>query len=261
MAYQRKRTYRSKPKSRFSKRWYIDASIPKSMPFIGGTTLRAGSGTLTKRSLAAAVKNAARMTDANKNKMAIAFENLVQGTYYTFNPLGNIPIGTGETARIGADIYVDHISIKAIVHSNPTLPGAKQDLPVHFRVMWVRSTQAVASGSDTFISGLGASSLNVESTTEPILAHLDKDKVTVLSDNYYTIPSPQVTGKANSLTLDLSCPLKGFPFKYQTATSSFSATNKNIYCVIVPYIVGGTTGTDIVMTLYSQSWVQFSDSR
>lgn len=52
MAYSRK-TYTRRPatKARLSKRWYVDASIPKSMPFIGGSSFKAGSGSLSKRSL------------------------------------------------------------------------------------------------------------------------------------------------------------------------------------------------------------------
>ena len=40
---------RRRPASRLSKRWYIDAAVPKAVPFIGGATFKAGSGSLTKQ--------------------------------------------------------------------------------------------------------------------------------------------------------------------------------------------------------------------
>jgi len=260
MAYSRKNYQKrsTAPKSRFAKRWYIDASIPKSVPFIGGSSLRAGSGTLNKRSLNAIVKRELSNNLSLKKKVIniTSLDNFKHNTLYTFNPLGNITIGTGENARLSTDIHVKKIQVSMRITNRTDLAPPFLCSATHIRMMWVRSENDVLASSDTFASGLGTSSLFVDGQNDPMLSTLDKDKLTVLSDTIYEIPASPIfydtalaTAKPtiSSKVIHFDCPQKEFGFKYQTLTSGYSAVNKNVYLVLCPYIEGATTGDTAVV--------------
>ena len=260
MVYYKKKTNVSYP-SRLSKRWYVDASIPKSIPFVGGTSFRAGSGTLNKRSLTSLIKREARLTNIVKYKASAPQSvGLLAGTWHTLNPLGNIPQAIGDVSRIGTDIFVKSIKLKSICYSNTALVGQPSNAPVHFRVIWLRSTVNVLQSSDAFGSGLGNADLILQGNSAPITSILDMDKITLLSDTTYTIPQSNIAAGQVSTSLDLSCPLKNFPYKYASTTSNYSNANKNVYCLVTPFIVGDVTGTTTDMTMYYQFATEFTDA-
>lgn len=258
-------------KNRLTKRWYVDASIPKSVPIIGGSSFRAGSGALTKRSLNA-VKNMISNGGTTKQKVVNVglIANFLQDTMYTFNPLGNITIGTGENARIGTDIHVKHINFKIRFNQRTDLVVPYLNAPVTIRMMWVRTNVQVLASQDTFGSGLGATTLFLDGQNSPILSTLDKDKVTILADTTFNMPiTPLAFNSATnaviptitSKVVEFPCPATDFTFKYQSTTSGYSIVNKNIYLVVVPYLQGTSLGSTILLDYSFTSNTQFTDSR
>lgn len=258
-----KRSYqRPSQNSRLKKRWYFDASIPKSVPIIGGSTLRAGSGTLTKRSIDTAIKQAMVKNAPAKYKVIniAPFTSYGHNTWYTLNPLGNISVGTGDNSRLSSDIIVKNISLRMTFANLIGQSTQFRSQPLHVRVLWVRSENDVLPTNDTFASGLGSSDVLVSGLSDPFHGIIDKDKVTLLSDNIYRIPPATVDGAITYTQLNLDCPLKDFTYKYSAPAASFSSVNKNVYCIMVPYQLSQTGGTSCVEAQFN-AVVSFVDAR
>ena len=111
---------------RKGKRWYFDASLSKSIPFVGGSSLRMGSGALTKRSITQAVRAQVIRTQENKQKIVNsgASSGMTHSTIYTFNPLGNIPIQTGQNGRIGSEIFIKNIILRMNISNRAAAAAA-----------------------------------------------------------------------------------------------------------------------------------------
>jgi len=245
-----------KPRPRIRKRWYVDASVPKSMPFIGGSSFKAGSGVLRKRSLQTMIRSSGVESHGQKNGAS----NLLQATVQTFNPLGNIPIGTGDINRVGTDIFVKKITFKM----DCVLPSSL-NTDVYIRLAWVRSTKQVQGGVDSLASGLGVSDLQysdaITKTGEIHLNPLDPEKVTILADKLFLIPmqSNSSSGSFSHRVLDFPCPITNFPFKYEGAASNYSTKNKNLYLIAIAYANGVSTATPLMTNRHS-SLVTFNES-
>lgn len=269
-----RKPYKTYPtnKSRFAKRWYIDASIPKSVPIVGGTSLRAGSGNLAKRNLNAVIKSAISNSSILKHKVIDSGSNFQakHNTILTFNPLGNIPTGTGENSRVSTDIHVKQIRVNFRFTNVLTLTHPQRGSSVKVRLMWVRRDLGVLASNDTFGSGLGAGTLFPDGMTNTMLSPLDRDKVTVLSDTIVDIPAAYTywhtldavpTSSINSKYITFDCPLKEFQFRYQLQNSGYSAINKNVYLIMVPFLEGATTGSTDILQCQFTSVVDFTDNR
>lgn len=248
--------------TRFRKRWYFDATIGKSVPIIGGTGLRMGSGPLTKRSINTAVKSAMINTLAKKTKVInpTTFVPLNHDTWHTLNPLGNIPIAVGEASRLSTDIHVKQIKFTAVVANLLGLPTASRTQAIYVRAILVRSEVDAIAGIDTFASGLGGTNLLVNGQNSTQLGMLDKDKCTVLADQTFRVPQSTVDGCPSTLKFDFNCPLQNFPFKYESLTSNYSSVNKNVYLVLAPYLLGPSIGTSACEIQFSMT-VDFADGR
>lgn len=259
-----RRNYR-KPvnRSKYQKRWYVNASVPKSMPFIGGSSFRAGSGALNKRSLNTVIKRAITDNTALKQKVINVTDsaNFQHDSLYTFNPLGNIPIGTGENARLATDIHIKSIKLNFLFNNRTDIAAPLLDSAVTVRMMWVRLEADYRASFDTFGSGVGTGDIFVDGQNSPMLSQLEKDKCTILSDTKFEIPATQLSGRIASKYITYDCPLKDFTFKYQSTTSGYSSVNKNVYLVCAAYLIGATTGVTPLCNYQFTSVVNFTDTR
>lgn len=259
-------TYR-RPRQ-LKKRWHVDFGAPK-IPFVGPVHFRAGSGqapaakALTKRSLDAEIRRIERLSNPNKvyalnNSSAL----LTQETFFTWNPLGNIPIGTGEQARISSDIFVKKIKLRAVCISQNTT-GVSAQNPILLRVMWVRSEAQYLSGSAGFTSsgGMGSSDLLLPGLSVPSTGLLDSDKVVILSDRTYRLEQSNVAATQVSNVFELDCPQQNFQMCYTTPTSNYSTKNKQVYCVVSAFSPGGVIGTTNQINMVYSATVEFTDSR
>lgn len=258
MPYIKNRTaYRRPTASRFQKRWYVDAQVPKAIPFIGGASFKAGSGTLTKRSIQNIIRNSVL---ENKQKISIDTGTLMtHNTQYTFNPLGNIPIGSGDASRVSDNVHVKSINVRTQFQSL----GIKETL---LRVTWLKTTAEYLSGSDATTSGLGSSEMYLNGTTQLGQAILDTDKVTVLSDVTHRITHTTTNAlgvaEPKQYFFDHSCPLPsgGTKMVYKTGTSNYSR-DKNLYMVISSWSFGDTSGVTQHGTFASDVVVNFVDGQ
>lgn len=238
------------PRSK-AKRWYVDAQIPKGVPFVGGSSFRAGSGTLTKRSL----MNMIKAEKENKQKIINSglTVDLLHNTIYTWNPFGNITIGSGQNARSGSSIDVRGVRINMLLS---TTGGASLDKERNFRVMVVEHDAQYMSGNDQFGSGLGSTELFVQGSSIMSCAIPDLNRCKVLFDQrYYVIP--QITGGSPVAHVDLET-LKNKAMNYATTTSNYSL-QKNYYVVLIPELPLGTNGVSIVGRVDFESVVDFTD--
>lgn len=258
------------PKKKYGAKWYVDGSLPSvNTPFgkVGGGGFRVGNGKYGAKSLTSIIKAKSRLDEPVKYKSTAQNDIPMQAqTIYTLNPLGNIPIGTGDLSRLSSDIFVRGIKVRGIFSgpANTGTAGAinSANKPCHIRMAWVRTNVSVAQTSDLFVgTGLALSDIFRQGNNHPISAQFDTDKVTVLSDTTLTVPGSTITGVQQSKTFEFDCPLQNFPFRYNSPTSNYSSVNKNIYCIVMPFSVGDTPSTTI-NTVMVQSWsVIFSDSR
>jgi len=248
-----------KPATRFNKRWYVDASIPKQLPFIGGASFKAGSGTLSKREIQSYIRNTVL---ENKQKIFIDSGHgaATHNTMYTWNPLSNIPIGTGDASRLSDNIHVK--SIRARVQFQSI--SANQSV---IRFIWLKSNAEYGSGSDTFVSGLGSSQVFLNGTSQLGQAVVDLDKVTVLKDVTYRVD----TGVSDSIVggsfkgqqvVDISCPLpaSGMKMVYNSATSNY-ARDKNLYLIVLTWSFGATSGVTQLAGFALDAVVNFVDGQ
>ena len=254
MSYNSYNTRASKGSSQYSKkakRWYVDAQIPKSVPFVGGSSFKAGSGTLSKRSLTNLIKR----TGEAKQKLVVggAVPAMLQNTLYTFNPLGNIAIGTGTINRIGSSIFIKSFDIRMTLSLNGATSGLET---THFRILCVKIDQEYLTGSDAMSAGVGSTDLFVNGSNQMINAHIDPNKATVLYDEVHRVGGET---QLNSQFLSIKGLIKDKSIRYATPTSNYSNFG-NYYLVIAPYTVGKTSGVTIVGDVRFETQVNFTDA-
>ena len=196
-------------KTQKNKRWYLDATIGKSVPIVGGTSLKAGSGTLQKRSLLSkTVKQAVVAMQDNKQKIITGggTSSMTHNTIYTLNPLGNIPIGAGANSRVGSEIYVKNIILRLMISNRTAAASATgRDSATMFRVMWVKIDQDYLSGSDSLSTGVGSTDVFVQASNYLALSAVDYNRAEVLDDQMIKIyPNYVLTNSVNQHYLDFT---------------------------------------------------------
>jgi len=259
----RKNNYSSRPKTqqgRLGRRWYVDAAIPKAVPFIGGASFKAGSGTLSKRSLQQMIRQTSSVDKQKVFSDVLVTAN--HNTLYTWNPLSNIAIGTGELARLGQSIHVDTIKVKGQITN---FSQVNKDHDIVVRLMWVKHTAQYGTGSNAFVSGLGSSQIFVDGSSTMTNAIVDKTRCTklkeeriVLSPNYHTAASQHY----RYIPFEFDCPLPkdGINFTYNTVTSNYGKTNNYYLIATATQILDGVSGTTVCANIEFDSQVQFSDT-
>lgn len=245
-----------KKPSRLGKRWYVDAQIPKAMPFIGGASFRAGSGSLTKRSLINSIKN-----ELIETKQKIIIGNtvgLTHNTIYTINPLGNIPIGTGSASRIGQTINVK--SVRMTFELNNGSSG-NAFCPTYFRVLCLKSRGQFQQSVDTLASGLGSTDIFEAGSSNLLYSRVDFNKVNLLSDKVIKCVPTNTTG---TLTIDshlVPCDEIALgKMDYLTPTSNYGKT-MNLYVVVIGFYPGGVSGVSVTGNATYEGVVTFTDTK
>lgn len=252
-----RKTYRkpaAAPRKKYTKRWYFDASIPKGVPLIGGSSLKMGSGTMTKRS----IQTLKSLISENKQKIVSnnTPASWTHNTIYTFNPLSNIPIGAGENSRIGASIHVKSIRLN---YEFTTFGASNPDDQVMVRLMWVKNIAQGGSGTDIPGSFLASSDLFLTTSGGNGIKNIpDFTRSTVISDQIVRLPTSHVSGRyvAAVGSCDMMVP---FQFHYNSPTSNYGK-DYNYYLVLIPYVAAGTTGTTIAGTVRFDCLTNFTDA-
>lgn len=241
-------------RTKLQKRWYVDASIPKSMPFIGGTSFKAGSGSLNKRSLQQVV-NAVRsqVLESKSTYNVTSTTGLLHNTIYTNNLLGQIPIGSGDDSRIGDQIHVR--SLRCRLHFiRPTTPQAN----TYVRCMIIKSQAEYRVSNTDLGSGLGSNEIFQTGANLLHMSIPDFSRCTVLADKLMTIPAGNLVASVSGVcVLDYTIP---FTQTFKTTASGYGK-EMNYYLVVIPFADGGVTGTTDCGNAFPELLVSFTDGK
>lgn len=234
-----------------SKRWFVDATLGKNVPFIGGSGVRFGNGTLTKRSLMNTVRNT--ILEEKQFQLSNSGGSLTHNTIYSSNLLGNIPIQVGSAGRLGQKLHMKATTL------NINITGVTgSTYPIHCRVMVLRSNAQYHSGSSSITAGLGSTDIFEAGHSELLIAPTDSNKCVILYDRLVQLKTTNYSaGTADAATLHI--PLKAGNYEYLTTTSNYMR-DKNLYLVFIPYYYGGTPGTTVCCTVLQETCINFTDS-
>jgi hypothetical protein len=184
--------------------------------------------------------------------------SMTHNTLYTFNPFGNIPIGTGDGSRISDTIHIKSVKLRGEVNNYNFVA---KDADVFVRLMWVKMDSEYLSGSDTLSAGVGSTDIFVNGTTSMLHGILDNDKCTVLADKTIKL-TPQSTSVSSVQMLEFDMPItsSGIKMQFKTLTSNYGKA-WNYYFVAVPYSYPKTGGITVLSGLIFDSIVNFVDTQ
>lgn len=242
--------------SKKSKRWYVDATIGKSVPFVGGSGIRFGSGTgkLAKRSLDSHIKQVVRKSVLEPKKHYtgdVASPTALHNTMYTYNFTKDITQGTGDNQRES-----DYINVNK-VHLNLHLqgPSGGTTTKIAYRVMLVKTRQN-STTAGIISAHFGSSVMFYPGSSDLLLAHWDPRLTTVLHDKIHTI-TPQVATQITSTRTELTFSPGKFVYDEGNQVGKFY----NYYLVVIPYLERGTTGVTAVGDFKINVITNFTDGK
>lgn len=242
-----------------NKRWYVNATVGKSVPFIGGTGIKFGSGNGNqKRSLASAVKDIVRKgVEATHYKVfdgSVSGTSLLHNTFYTVNLLGNIPRGDNWNNRNGDIIHLSCMDLNLHMYGNTTQTTSSD---ITFKYWVLRDTDEYLGASDAWGSGVGGSKLiNVPNY---ITAGIwDPKRVSVVSSGSHIFKrnsSTQTIGyKSEKIMI---CPDAKFTFE----TGTNFGKPPNYYLVIASSVYNGSSGVTSTGAVFLDGMIKFKNSQ
>lgn len=250
MPYKR-RNVRKVNRRRKAKRWYVDASIPKSVPFIGGSSFKAGSGTLQKM-----VKRAILNQEESKFLVfANSATTLLHDTFYTAAPWQLGPLqGTAVNQRVGSDIFLKSL----VLNANLTNVGGVF-AKVRFIGVWADKQLNVAPAAGQIFTSSGAPDLFFTSSTGYTQGLINNklDHV-IICDRTYTI-KPDYSGEIKSQKVQVSCPINK-RVTYGGISAPMYFKDKQLYFVLIPYTPGGNVGTTQVINMTADLLMTYKDA-
>lgn len=246
---------RSYNKKRLNKRWYIDATIGKNVPIIGGSGFKAGTGTLTKRSLDTHIKKVVKRSVLEPKLYRsglLTASGVNHNAIYTHNLLSGIVQGDDEENRTG-----DSIGIKSC-RINMQYFGLGTGLinTQHVRVMVVKSK--VANATTGIISAaLGTTDIFWDSPAELMTAMVCYNQCSVLMDKTFKL-NPTFSGQRTDFVTSFNVDLPS-TFKYSEANGALGKFY-NYYLVVIPY-QSRAQPTDAIGDFIINTAISFVDSK
>lgn len=209
-----------------------------------------GSTTLTKKKMAVMKRKPKRKTVSLSKKIhsvalrAAEIKNYNSGstiamthnTVYGVGVTQGVVQGTDGKTRVGDEIFMNSFRAQVLLAA-PTTAGAYT-----YRVVLLWSGEEYSSTSLTSTTlAFGEIFLpNVFSGTN-VGGVVNRKAATVIYDQVVCINS-NVAATADVVQFPINVSLKNVKFPYQS-TGSIYGKHKNLYCVIIPFVVGGTSGT------------------
>jgi hypothetical protein len=216
----------NKQNSKMSKRWFVGASG-------WGISLEAGSGDNSNKTKRSTI-NSRPDTRILVSNGTVATAGFTHNTLITANPLYLISQGTADNQRIGDTIHLDTISLKLLFDTATATVGSAG---VKCRVMLVACTAQYAVTA--FTSGVGSTDMFYATSTNLVVTRLNPRLCKVLCDEIIdtkpTVSSVGALGYGH-----IECKVDA-PFEFRTGSNYGTAAN--LYLVMVPYVVSGTSGT------------------
>lgn len=222
--------------SRHQKRWYVNAGA--NLPFIGKTNFAAGSGK-HKRSLAAAVTSIVRKDLETPHHFinSEASQVLNSSTFYTQNVLSTIPQGTANNQRIGDEIHIDAIKVKGYFYNNSNFANNMVG-----KIMLVKSREQFGTTTGSFVSGLGSSTLLLNSPSDITMSALYDPKL------FTKVWEHNVNLKPTTASQGIICPLEHtikIDNKFIYETGKTVSKTMNYYFVASANMYGQGVGSTI----------------
>lgn len=252
MVYRKRNYKKTNKKTGLKKRWYFSAGA--KLPIVGQTNISFGSGSLNKRSLTSKIKaTELRLAETKRKTVTNAsIPTSTHNTIYTFNPLGNITAGTAVSNRLGDRIFVKGINVRLHLFS----PYADQD--VKYRFIVCKHDDEYLSASDAWGSGLGSSQL-FYNYNDGVIAQTDPRRVHIIHDEILQLPRMSVSATPAQNVSLLKDMYINVSHDQQYVTGTNFNKKQNLYLAIIPYRVGGTTGTTICGQVDMSAVVTFKD--
>lgn len=254
-----KRRAPARPKRRLKKRWYLDASIGKNVPLIGGTGLRMGSG-LIKRQIR---QELARQQDNKQVAGHQPYENLIthlgMDTLYVSSPVQNMVEGTSNSNRTGSEVFLRYSKVKGLLGNKSTLAE------VRYRLMCVASSKPYSATTTTPQSWGGISAQFITdglfNSGYQVLYNATINNTNsnfkVLEDKKIVI-RPTISGSVKTVPFEMTCKHMK-KVTYSGTTSQSVLRGWNYYFIIIPYSAGLATASEVGF-VDSEYLVTFTDS-
>lgn len=259
-AYAYRRTRKVNKSLSKRKRWFFDASIPKSVPFVGGAGVRFGSGNgkFNKRSLQSVVRNMVletKLKRINENQA-----DTLHNTVYNVPLLSNIAIGSGKTSRLTDELVVKACHFRLMMGQRVTTPFVPaSDLFV--RCIVVKTAVQQGAGADTITSGgIGSTDLFQSGSDNLITAVPDYDLCTYLYDEVMVVKAPSVGVGTARGTGFKSFSIPGFKQQYISSSSNYGKA-WNYYLVLIPFLEGASTGVTHAAFMQVDILLPFTDGK
>lgn len=239
-----------------SKRWYVNATVGKNVPLIGGTGIKFGSGK-AKRSLDAHIKSVVRrqvLAPKLYRSGESTQSSVLQNTIYSRNLYSAITQGDDEENRTGDTIGIKShkIKLRLMGHSS-----GDTDL-INWRVMIVKSK--VADGDTGWKSAhIGSSSIFWDSPSDLVLAMCCYNECTVLYDQVHQM-RPGVANQKQSKYFEVNFDAPN-SFKYNETAGNNLGKFHNYYFVVIGDRERATTGTDVIGDIKYSDAISFVDSK
>lgn len=247
--------YTTRKSSTKSKRWYVNATVGKNVPLIGGTGINFGSGK-AKRSLDAHIKSVVKrqvLVPKLYRSGESILSTILQNTVYTRNLYSAIVQGDDEEQRTADTIGIKSHKIKMRIKSHSS--GTTDEC--HWRVLIVKSKVADAT-TGWKNNHIGSSQIFWDSPSDMLVAMCCYDECTILYDNTFSM-KPTATTQKISKVIDVNF---NPPSNFQYAESN-NALGKfyNYYLVVVGDRERAVTGTDVIGDIVYSDAISFVDSK
>jgi len=200
-----------------------------------GRTL-VGSKRRKTKSVSGLVKNVIyKMAEKKQYSNTTPIASLLHGSIYTQSITTKLVQGTTEATRVGDAVQLSDVMIKGVFATASTANAYQ------FRVMVVSSGEEYNVDGTT--SGLTTAELFNQGITAgtQVNAMVNPKAVTVLHDEVVNINST-ISGVSDGGLIDVTVPLNDQNFKYQSSGSVYGKS-KNIYVVVIGWVLSGTAGT------------------
>lgn len=250
----RKRNYRRRPAGRKTKRWYVDASVPKGVPFVGGSRFQAGSG-FQRRMVKVARREIARQEEVKQLQFGLFRDTLIHNTIYTIAPTQALMKGVDGNQRTGDQVFMKHIAMKfAIGNYSVGNVGTGQ---VKYRVMglWLDKQLTSANPSTTLWSGVG--STDVFHNSASVVNAMINNKLghKVICDRVYTV-TPSTEGN-KVIQVKLDCPINR---KVTYTSNGVYFKDEQLYFLVIPWATVPTPTTNYAGQILIDGLVTYRDA-
>lgn len=185
------------------------------------------------------------------------YGTLYHNSIYTWNIFnqelwGVSAVSSNEFARTGDMIHVDHWDLNLNIQSSTATSAS-----MYFRIIILKANPVYALAGPNN-SGLGLSDIFVGGTGNRVVVNgvLDKREVTVLYDKLLTIQPYQASGLYGH-NIHHRCKLNR---KITYLPSTQTIKGQQYYCLFLPFITGGTSGTTAATYFAANSCMQFKNA-